>query len=73
LHGHDGLILQVQPPKDFFQAFSQLACRDEFEIQRLEVLDASTEAVFDYLIQATRPGGANLGGFSPAVPGMERP
>ena len=73
LHGHDRLILQVQPPREFFQAFSQLACRDEFEIQRLEVLDASTEAVFDYLIQATRPGGANLGEFLPAASGVERP
>jgi ABC-2 type transport system ATP-binding protein len=56
LQGHDSLVVQVRPPKDFFPILSELASRAEFEISRLEVLDASTEAVFDYLMQASRHG-----------------
>ncbi len=55
MQGGDRLILQVRPPKEFFPMFSELACQEDFEIRRLEILDASTEAVFDYLMQATHP------------------
>jgi ABC-2 type transport system ATP-binding protein len=60
MQGSGRLILQVQPPREFFPVFGELASREEFEIQRLEILDASTGAVFDYLMQASRPGGAEL-------------
>ncbi len=56
MQGSDRLILQVRPPKEFFPMFAELACQEAFEIQRLEILDASTEAVFDYLMQASQPG-----------------
>ncbi len=56
MQGPDTLVVQVQPPKDFFPMFNRLASDGEFEISRLEVIDASTEAVFDYLMQAARHG-----------------
>ena len=56
MQGDDSLVVQVRPPKDFFPVFSELACQDDFEIMRLEILDASTEAVFDYLMHASRHG-----------------
>ncbi len=52
--GETGLIARVRPPHEFFRMLAELASEDGFEINRLRVLDASTEAVFDYLMETAR-------------------
>lgn len=53
--GND-LILEVERPAEFFQSLGELVLQEQFEIERMEVLDASTEAIFDYLMHnAMRP------------------
>jgi ABC-2 type transport system ATP-binding protein len=54
LQGTDGLVIQARPPGDFFRMLAEVASEDGFEIHRLQVLDASTEAVFDYLMESAR-------------------
>jgi ABC-2 type transport system ATP-binding protein len=50
------LLLEVDHPDSFFQSFADAVVRHAVEIERLEVVDASTEAVFDYLMElANRP------------------
>jgi hypothetical protein len=44
----------VRRPAEFFKSFGDLVVEDRFEVTRLCVLDASTEAVFDYLMKAAR-------------------
>jgi hypothetical protein len=52
----DELLLQVRRPKDFFGPLADVITRDGFDVERLRVIDASTEAVFEYLMQAaSRP------------------
>jgi ABC-2 type transport system ATP-binding protein len=46
------LLVQVRRPRDFFPAFAGLVSDAGFQVERLRVLDASTEAVFDYLMRA---------------------
>lgn len=46
------LVLRVERVKEFYGAFAELVAREGVDIERLEVLDASTEAVFDYLMRA---------------------
>lgn len=56
LQGGEDLEVQVHQPYDFFQAFTELAGSEDFHVERMQVTDASTEAIFDYLIQkATHP------------------
>lgn len=47
------LLLEVERPAEFFPALSQTASAEDYEIERLQVVDASTEAVFDYLLRQT--------------------
>jgi len=54
LSGPGSLVLRVRRPTEFFQSFGQLVVQDRFEVTRLHVLDASTEAVFDYLMKEAR-------------------
>lgn len=59
----DELLLQVQRPKEFFGPFADIVVRHDFAVERLRVIDASTEAVFDYLMQsATHASGFGAGG-----------
>jgi len=46
------LLLQVRRPADFFAAFGRLVVEEDFAVERLRVTDASTEAVFDYLLES---------------------
>jgi ABC-2 type transport system ATP-binding protein len=46
------LMVEVRRPKEFFPAFASIVSGADFQVERLRVLDASTEAVFDYLMQA---------------------
>ncbi len=46
------LLVEVRRPKEFFPTFAHIVSQADFQVQRLRVLDASTEAVFDYLMQA---------------------
>ena len=52
----DGLRLQVQRPQEFFRDFGDIVIEEKLDVDRMQVLDGSTEAVFDYLReQALRP------------------
>ncbi len=44
------LLVQVSRPKSFFAALAGLVVEEQFEVQRLQVSDASTQAVFHYLM-----------------------
>ncbi len=48
------LVVRARPPREFFRMLAELASEDGWEISRLRVLDASTEAVFDYLMESAR-------------------
>jgi ABC-2 type transport system ATP-binding protein len=50
VEGADGLLVQALRPKKFFALLADLASEEAFEIQRLQVSDASTHAVFNYLL-----------------------
>jgi ABC-2 type transport system ATP-binding protein len=47
----DELLLEVARPKEFFQPLAEIVARDGYDPQRLQVIDATTEAIFDYLMQ----------------------
>lgn len=47
----DDLIVEVEHPKQFYRRFAAIIAEGEYEVQRLQVLDASTEAIFDYLME----------------------
>jgi len=47
----DDVVLQIHRPAEFFQSFGEVVLQHEFEVERLQVTDASTEAIFDYLMQ----------------------
>ncbi len=50
------ILLEVEHPTAFFRSFGELVVREGVDVDRLEVVDASTEAVFDYLMElANRP------------------
>ena len=56
LNGRGELLLEVQRVKQFFASLADVVTQEEIDIERLQVIDASTEAVFDYLMEsATRP------------------
>jgi ABC-2 type transport system ATP-binding protein len=52
LTGASDLLLQVQRPKEFFGPLAAIAADGGFDIERLQTVDASTEAVFEYLMEA---------------------
>lgn len=49
----DQILLEVLQPREFFGPLAELITRHGHDLQRLEVIDASTEAVFEYLMQAS--------------------
>lgn len=51
LRGASELLLEVQRAKEFFGPLAEIVSRHEIDVERLEVVDASTEAVFDYLMR----------------------
>ena len=52
LSGSAELLLEVHRAKQFFAALADLVTQEDFDIERLQVSDASTEAVFDYLMES---------------------
>lgn len=56
LTGGDELQLEVQRAKEFYGPLAEIVTRHGFDLERLQVLDVSTEAVFQYLMKtATHP------------------
>lgn len=56
LCGTRDLVVEVVRAKEFYFNFAELVVRQKVDIDRLQVLDSSTEAVFDYLMEsALRP------------------
>jgi ABC-2 type transport system ATP-binding protein len=45
------VVVQVRRPKSFFASLAQIVVEESYDVERLEVLDASTQAVFDYLVK----------------------
>jgi ABC-2 type transport system ATP-binding protein len=54
LHRADELRLQVRGAKDFFGPLADIVTQEGVDIERLQVIDASTEAVFDYLMESVK-------------------
>jgi ABC-2 type transport system ATP-binding protein len=52
LEGSHSVIARARQPQRFFPALQRLALDEGFEIQRLETLDCSAQAVLDYLLRA---------------------
>ncbi|MGE0755823.1 MAG: ABC transporter ATP-binding protein [Pirellulaceae bacterium] len=46
------LVLRVRRSREFFQQLAGVVAAEGFDIERLQVVDASSEAVFDYLMQS---------------------
>jgi ABC-2 type transport system ATP-binding protein len=51
LRGPDELVLQIHRPSEFFGSFAEIVMEGGFEVERLQVIDASAEAIFEYLSQ----------------------
>lgn len=54
LTGADDLLLHVRRANEFFGSLAELVMRDGIDVERLQVIDASTEAVFDYLMESVK-------------------
>ena len=52
LSGSGELLLQVQRVKEFFASLAEVVTGEGIDIERLQVIDASTKAVFDYLMDS---------------------
>jgi ABC-2 type transport system ATP-binding protein len=48
----NALLVQVHRPKDFFAFLTDLVMEENHEVRRLHISDASTQAVFDYLMRS---------------------
>jgi ABC-2 type transport system ATP-binding protein len=53
LESPEGVLLQVRRPKEFFGQLAETIAEHGFDLERLQVIDASTEAIFDYLMHTT--------------------
>jgi ABC-2 type transport system ATP-binding protein len=51
LEGDEQFVVEVLRPKEFFEPLAKLITVQGHDIQRLQVIDATTEAIFDYLLQ----------------------
>jgi ABC-2 type transport system ATP-binding protein len=54
----DELVVKVRHPDRFFRALPALVLEHGVEVERVEPLDASAEAIFDYLVGGGGHGGA---------------
>lgn len=52
LTGSDELLLQVLRAKEFYGHLADIVTQEGIDVERLRVIDASTEAVFDYLMDS---------------------
>lgn len=48
------LLLQVRRPLEFFAQLAAIVAERGFDVERLQVIDDSTEAVFDYLMRTAQ-------------------
>jgi len=46
----DEVVVQVRRPKRFFASLAEIVIEESYDVERLQVIDASTQAVFDYLV-----------------------
>jgi ABC-2 type transport system ATP-binding protein len=51
LEGDDDLRIEVERPQSFFSDLARVMDEGDFELERLQVVDASAEAIFEYLMQ----------------------
>jgi len=51
IESDDDLVVEVEHPKQFYHQLNTIIAQGPYEVQRLQVLDASTEAIFDYLME----------------------
>lgn len=51
LNGGQALIARAKNPHRFFQAFGALVLDDGFDIQHVETMDSSAQAILDYLMK----------------------
>lgn len=49
-----GLLLNVEHPQDFFRLLEGIVVDEGFEVEAFQVIDASTQAVFNYLMKRGR-------------------
>jgi ABC-2 type transport system ATP-binding protein len=54
LSGPATVIARARHPQRFYRAISDLVLDDGFDIQHLETLDCSTQAILDYLLKGSR-------------------
>ncbi len=54
LNRPDELLLQVRGTQEFFGPLADVVTQEGIDIERLRVIDASTEAVFDYLMESVK-------------------
>lgn len=54
MSGADDLLLQVRRANEFFGSLAELVVQECVDVERLQVIDASTEAVFDYLMESVK-------------------
>lgn len=54
LDAPEQLLLEVQRPREFFGPLARIIAEQQLDIGSLQIVDASTEAVFDYLMQASQ-------------------
>ncbi|MEO8496217.1 MAG: ABC transporter ATP-binding protein [Planctomycetota bacterium] len=52
LSGADELLLEVHRAKQFFASLADVITQTGIDVERLQVIDASTEAVFEYLMES---------------------
>jgi ABC-2 type transport system ATP-binding protein len=48
------LLLDIDHPQDFFRLLADASIDEGFEVDEFQVIDASTQAVFDYLMKRGR-------------------
>jgi hypothetical protein len=51
LTGPQSVVVRAHRPQQFFTELAQRLAKDSISIQRLEMLDASTQAVLDYVLK----------------------
>ncbi len=51
LDGASGVLVRAAGPREFFTAFTDLVLDEDFDIQHLQTLDRSAQAILDYLMK----------------------
>ncbi len=59
--GDEALLIRATNPRQFFRRFGRLTVEEGLEIQRLEALDDSTQAILSYLLGGPTPSAGITG------------